>query len=116
MLTAYDKPCIKLSHTADAPAAWLKALTSGLEEEMIPFEITTVAPAPIADMAFAAAESSRLEVGLALNAQEAAVHFAKLPPEKPLFWLQGGECREESLLKLGANAARLVKGVPFKEV
>lgn len=41
------------------------------------------------------------------------VHYKNLKPEKPLFDVAITDAA--SIRKVGANAARLVKGVPFKK-
>ncbi len=110
-----EKPCIKIYKTSDARREWIRALCSGIEEEMIPFVMEDRTGDDTARMAFAAAETSRLEVGVAISGQGAALAYGKLSPEDPLFALSVSEVSEEALQKMGANAARLVKGIAFKE-
>jgi hypothetical protein len=95
----------------------LRELLYGAEEEGVPCEVEAAAENGAEDgavvLAYRAAEASVLGVGLGLDgAGMAAVHYHKLPADKPLFTLNyrldGGKLRS-----LAANAARLVKGMPF---
>lgn len=110
-----EKPCIMIIRTARVRNNDLRALCSGIEEEMIPFEIRETADEGVERMSFVAAQRSKLGVGVGLTSQGAALAYEKLSPEKPLFFLQAGDVTEEKLQVLGANAARLVKGIAFKE-
>jgi hypothetical protein len=94
-------------------AETLRELLCGAEEEGVPCEVEAAGEGGAAALAYKAAESSVLGVGLALDgAGMAAAHYNKLPADAPLFTLNyrldGGKMRG-----LAANAARLVKGMPF---
>jgi hypothetical protein len=91
----------------------LQELLCGVEEEGVPCEVETAGEGGAVALAYRAAEASVLGVGLGLDgAGMAAAHYNKLPADKPLFTLNyrldGGKIRG-----LAANAARLVKGMPF---
>ncbi|MDR2342989.1 MAG: glycerol dehydratase reactivase beta/small subunit family protein [Spirochaetaceae bacterium] len=91
----------------------LRELLFGAEEEGVPCEVEAAGEGGAVALAYKAAAASVLGVGLGLDdAGMAAVHYNKLPAEKPLFTLNyrldGGKLRS-----LAANAARLVKGMPF---
>jgi hypothetical protein len=94
----------------------LRDLLCGAEEEGVPCEVSASAD-PAAGgavaLAYAAAAASVLYVGLGLDgAGMAAVHYNKLPADKPLFTLNY-RLDSGGLRNLGVNAARLVKGMPF---
>jgi hypothetical protein len=91
----------------------LRELLCGVEEEGVPCEVEAAGEGGAVALARQAAEASVLGVGLGLDgAGIAAAHYNKLPADKPLFTLNyrldGGKLRS-----LAANAARLVKGMPF---
>ncbi len=115
MLSQYEKPRIVIKRAPQVADRLVKALCSGIEEEMIPYALLEAAGGQARELAFSAAEASRLEVGLGITPQATALGYAKLPPGQPLFALEHGQYTEEELRTLGANAARLVKGIPFKE-
>jgi hypothetical protein len=97
----------------DSPAS-VQELLCGAEEEGVPCEVELARTDDRAgELAFQAAEESVLGVGMGVDREgAAAVHYSKLPRERPLFVLNyridGGKLRS-----LASNAARLVKGMPF---
>ncbi|WP_368251254.1 glycerol dehydratase reactivase beta/small subunit family protein [Enterococcus sp. 2201sp1_2201st1_B8_2201SCRN_220225] len=91
--------------------ALLTPILYGIEEEGIPYEEVVTTKLTIVEAAYELAVNSPLSVGVVVNNQEAVLHYKNLPADEPLF--QIGLSTEE-LMKLGTNAARLVKGIPFK--
>ena len=92
----------------------LRELTAGMEEEGVPFRVEKAAAEAggAAELAYAAAHASTLDVGIGVDAVgHICVHHAKLPPDAPA--LTGPPRHARSL---GHNAARLVTGIPFKKV
>ena len=87
--------------------AWDEVLF-GIEEEGIPFSIQQI------HSAWQAARQSPLLVGIACDREKLIVHYKNLPASAPLFTLmyqQDNYARRS----IGNNAARLVKGIPFRE-
>ncbi len=115
------------SQLKEIPAIWVsvaKANTKqtdqifwGIEEEGIPFKTTNVEFTDIKEAAYKAASLSPLAVGIACSDQEIVVHSRNLSPNQPLFHISLHEHSTQQniqLRHLGSNAARLVKGLPFK--
>jgi Dehydratase medium subunit. len=87
----------------------------GIEEEGIPYQIKEANIPDVVSEAYSAAQRSPLLVGMACTNEEMVVHYKNLQPDNPLFRLaQPLQQDTESLRQLGNNAARLVKGLPFK--
>ncbi|MFD1123922.1 glycerol dehydratase reactivase beta/small subunit family protein [Lentilactobacillus raoultii] len=84
----------------------------GIEEEQIPFQFETINLDTAVERAYRAAVISRLSVGISFDDNKIIIHYKNLHPEQPLFSKEIGNPSE--IRKMGANAARLVKGVPFK--
>lgn len=84
----------------------------GLEEEGIPGHIQEVAQDRAENIAKRAADGSPLNVGIGINGIDKAValHHRDLPEARPLFLLGPEDLNPPHLRRLGANAARLVKG------
>lgn len=101
------------AHPADK--AQEKAVKLGLEEEGIPCEVEPVQGDSAHTLATEAARASSLGVGIGLvgKAGEAALHHRDLSGDERLIELGGGDFRFDTLRRLGANAARFVKGVPL---
>lgn len=90
-------------------------LLYGIEEEGVPHVIQSFSEESARKLSYQAAQSSRLSVGIGIGAdQQIVLHYTKLPQDQPLFQIQLKEKGKYRLL--GANAARLVKGIPFKSL
>ena len=94
-------PAIVVMEIGDCITTWDEVLL-GIEEEVI-------------DSAWLAARQSPLLVGIACDQEKLIVHYKNLPASAPLFTLmyqQDNHARRS----IGTNAARLVKGIPFREL
>ena len=100
------KPTVHVRCAEDAPQEVLRQLQYGMEEEGIPWE-AAAGTGNALSLAWEAARSSRLEVGIGLD------HYSKLEREQPLFRIPA-DSGMETVRALGANAARLVKKLPLK--
>lgn len=127
------KPAIWIS--SDLPehqcqSIW-QHLLLGIEEEGIPWKLQQSSNEQyddITEQAWQAATKSPLLVGLACRQHEVVLHYRHLPTTQPLFRFVGSDrssllhrqlpkyslAEIEELRRLGNNAARLVKGQPFK--
>lgn len=108
-----SKPTIKIFCAPDVDPLSLKTVVLGIEEEHIPCEIENKNNSDVISLSFEASQGSRLGVGLGLNREYVALHHEKLNPSKPLFKISA-QSVEDKLRAIGANAARLVKKLPFK--
>lgn len=91
----------------------VRALSLGIEEEGLPFITQAVTDQKLYDLALDASNTSDLDVGIAVDQNgKVGIHQAKLPDGMLLFEAESAkiDCRA-----YGANAARLIKGIPFKE-
>jgi len=86
----------------------------GIEEEGIPFEVRTDIETDAVRLAYKASLSSNLNVGIGIGSDLAiAVHYSQMEERTPLF-IGRGDSRNSDPVVMGINAARLVKGIPFK--
>ncbi|MDN5298671.1 MAG: hypothetical protein PWP51_1224 [Clostridiales bacterium] len=91
----------------------VRALGLGIEEEGLPFITQKLERQALYDLALMASNTSDLDVGVAVDASgNVGIHQAKLPDGMVLFEARADQINCRSY---GANAARLIKGVPFKE-
>ncbi|RKQ29290.1 dehydratase medium subunit [Oceanobacillus halophilus] len=91
-------------------------LLYGMEEEEVPFTVQRLKEDTAIQLGYQAACSSRLGVGIGVGSDYSVIlHYEKLLKEEPLFQMNILD-HSLSLRALGANAARLVKGMPFKEL
>ena len=92
----------------------LRELQAGMEEEGVPCTLVTGEQSDPIALAFKGAQASPLGVGVGISPAGMCIHYHKLPENQPLFVLENqGESAEWR--RYGYNAARLVKGLPFKE-
>ncbi|HJE86557.1 glycerol dehydratase reactivase beta/small subunit family protein [Levilactobacillus brevis] len=116
MVKPMEKPAILIGvpdATSQVPAA-LQPLLNRIEEEAIPVQTKVIVEDDVVARAYQAALASRLSVGIGFAGQQVVVHYKNLRPTQPLFSVM--TTSNDQLRRLGANAARLVKGVPFKKI
>lgn len=116
MVEITERPTIVIGLNNQSPSAadQLRPLLNGIEEEQIPVAMREIAVADVVSRAYQAALSSKLDVGIAYDGDNYIVHYKNLPEKKPLFNFNISD--DKKLRILGANAARLVKGIPFKKL
>jgi hypothetical protein len=115
MMKTYEIPSIVILKQSEFNNSNLiQAICHGIEEEGIPYDVETDQELYCEKLGYKAALQSRLDVGIGIGADGAvALHYSKLEEERPLLVKRAFE-NLESLKAMGSNAARLVKGIPFK--
>ena len=116
-IESVEKPVVCIRLSGDVPDTVVHYIGWGLEEEGIPVHIGCAENYPTANMlAKVAAKESRLHVGIGIHSGtgQIALHHRDLADEKPLFTEYVSPVDREALVRLGKNAARLVKGNPFR--
>lgn len=109
------KPAVHVLYAPDVTSKYLLQVQYGIEEEGIPFVSASKAGASALELAWEAAQTSRLSVGIGMDATNLVLHYSKLDQNRPLFQIPVRK-GEEMLRLLGANGARLVKKMPLKPV
>jgi hypothetical protein len=88
----------------------------GMEEESVPYLIQESEEKSALMLSYLAAEDSSLGVGIGIGEDGTVIlHYKKLAQDEPLFKIHLQRDMKK-LRKLGANGARLVKGIPFKDL
>lgn len=93
----------------------LKEIKAGIEEEGVPYN-SIVAKGDTqhpACLAYQSAKSSLLDVGVGIE-EGIALTIKQLPKDKTLYYIQQPSMKQAR--RIGNNAGRYVKGLPFKEV
>ncbi|MBP3039133.1 glycerol dehydratase reactivase beta/small subunit family protein [Bacillaceae bacterium Marseille-Q3522] len=112
-----EKPAIHVKISESLPDQIYLPVLQGIEEESIPYRLEVSSINETVDEAYEASRASILSVGIAIGENEVVVHYKHLPVDKPLFAVRRVQTQTKELLRnLGVNAARLVKGVPFKKI
>lgn len=110
------KPSILImTQDGELESHWSQVLF-GMEEEGIPYQIRKGnADDSIEEQAYEAAHQSALAVGIASTKEEIVIHYKNLSKQQPLFRKAYRDVANPFQLRnIGSNAARLVKGIPFK--
>jgi len=113
--TMDEKPSVRILAIQPVVEDVIKYVLWGLEEEGIPAGVREVPGGSAKVLAKQAADGSQLNVGIGIDATKRVIvlHHRDLPSETPLFSLTAVEFQAPQLRRLGANAARLVKGNPL---
>jgi hypothetical protein len=114
-----DRPAIHVSLAPEADESLYKWISIGAEEEGIPCRLEladqTDGDTDAATLAHAAAQDSRLDVGVGLACGQVAVHERHMPAERPVIISEVEEDHARQVCRsAGANAARLVIGTPLR--
>lgn len=115
MNASINKPCVNIKITPHPGYKQkLREVQAGMEEENIPGLVVECDDHDITAIAYQGACSSQLGVGVGIGEAGMCIHYHKLPEGQPLF-LSTTPGTLKEWRHFGSNAARLVKGIPFKE-
>jgi hypothetical protein len=113
-----DRPAILVSLARAVDESLYKWVAVGAEEEGIPCRMVPAEEADetdVAALAYSAAQSSRLGVGIGIVSDQVAVHERHMPAAQPVVVPRVEEDHAERVCRsAGSNAARLVIGVPLQ--
>ncbi|MCG8540483.1 MAG: glycerol dehydratase reactivase beta/small subunit family protein [Clostridia bacterium] len=118
MITEYkaEKPCIKVYISqCIRDAQGIMDVCWGIEEEGIPYDKAVMPRSSALELSYRASKDSNLGVGIGIDSARVVLHYNKLRSEEPLCSINLNK-NELILRSIGANAARLVKRVPFKSI
>jgi hypothetical protein len=108
-----NRPTIKVYYDCDhLSVSDFTGVLLGIEEEGIPYDIQEVHESSVIELAHKASLDSRLGVGVGISKEGIVLHYEKLDKAAPLFKIK--LYQKELFRSIGANAARLVKKMPFK--
>ena len=108
-----NRPTIKVYYDCDSLTVsdFINVLL-GIEEEGIPYDVQEVHDSDVLELAHKASLDSRLGVGVGISKEGIVLQYEKLDKAAPLFRIK--LYKRELFRSIGANAARLVKKMPFK--
>jgi hypothetical protein len=112
-----DCPGIHVSLLPGADASLLRWVEIGAEEEGVPTRQVPGEANDLASLAYQAAQSSRLNIGVGISAQAVALHEVHMPVVQPVlvfkFSQAAGPQAPQLCRLMGANAARMVVRRPL---
>ncbi|SJZ67393.1 Dehydratase medium subunit [Pilibacter termitis] len=111
------RPQIYIAVLDTPPQRVISSILHGLEEEGIPFFLEEFSDREVVELAYQASVKSSLNVGISCNQTQAILHYKNLKNTTPYIVLENIQQQPKEVLKrFGGNAARLVKGVAFKDL
>ena len=114
MLPDQIKPCISIYvYNHPGSAQKVREVQAVMEEEGIPCLLVESHETDVIALAHQAARTSKLGVGVGIGPEGLSIQYDKLPAKEPLFLLPTSGMPKD-WRRFGYNAARLVKGIPFK--
>ena len=91
----------------------IREVQAGIEEEGVPYTRRPGESSDAVSLAWQGANASGLGTGLGISPDGVCIHYHKLAANAPLF-IAADTGYPELWRQFGYNAARLVKGLPFK--
>lgn len=108
-----NRPSIKVYYDCDhLSVSDFTGVLLGIEEEGIPYDVQEEHTSDVLELAHKASLDSRLGVGVGISKEGIVLQYEKLDKAAPLFKIK--LYQKELFRNIGANAARLVKKMPFK--
>ncbi|MCR8744836.1 glycerol dehydratase reactivase beta/small subunit family protein [Romboutsia lituseburensis] len=110
-----DTPSVYVIHSENVSIEDFKEVLWGIEEEGIPYKVQVKNDDTLNILSHEASLKSKLGVGIGINEKSIALTTSKLDKNSPLITIEMN--KEYSRLRnIGANAARLVKGIELKKI
>jgi hypothetical protein len=114
-LTSYvECPTIYVSLGADADPQAYAWVEIGAEEEGVPCRQVAGTAREAVALAYAAAQGSRLGVGVGIASGQLALHEAHMPPDRPVLAISMVLGPMLACRLMGGNAGRMVKHMPLR--
>lgn len=108
-----NKPSI-LIYINDANKDILNEICAGIEEEGVLYEVFSKWEMDIESLSFHSANDSILGSGIGIYGEKVALSIRSLPKGTYVYYLENPTSHQSR--NLGANGARAVKRMPFKEI
>jgi len=109
-----ERPAIHVCQVAAAPADLDRWVEIGAEEEGVPTRSITLVQTDVVAAAYAAAQSSRIDVGVGVGVDRVVLHESHMPPHQPVLTFDLGADPRRVCRRIGSNAARLVARLPLR--
>ena len=108
-----EKPSVKVYYDISSLSVsdFLNVLL-GIEEEGIPYDVQPREGLDLLELAHHASVDSKIGVGIGISKEGVVLQYEKLDKSAPLFKIK--LYQKDLYRKIGSNAARLVKKMPFK--
>lgn len=111
---AQERPCIHVSLFPGTEAALYRWVEIGAEEEGVPCQLAEEEGADLVALAYAAAQSSRFNIGVGVGKAQIVLHERHMPSNQPVLIFNYSEQPDYLCRLMGSNAARMIVRKPFR--
>ncbi|WP_027623217.1 glycerol dehydratase reactivase beta/small subunit family protein [Clostridium lundense] len=117
MIINSEKPSINI-YVNNGDKSLLTEILAGIEEEGLPFEIfyKDFKKEDLIKGGYTASQESRMGIGIGMYERTIVMHYNKLKESEPIFYGELSFYEREKSRRIGCNAARLYKIMPFKDL
>lgn len=110
---ATERPAIHVTLAGPSAPGLYRWVEVGAEEEGVPTRYVDLGELDAIPAAFAAAQGSRLGIGVAIGQGRVVLHETHMPPAHPVLSFDLGPDGRHACRLMGSNAARLVVRLPL---
>lgn len=111
---AQERPCIHVSLLPGTDPSLYRWVQIGAEEEGVPCQLANEEAPNLVALAYAAAQSSRFNIGVGVAGNEVVLHEIHMPPEQPVLAFKFSGQADYFCRLMGSNAARMIVRKPFR--
>ena len=111
---AQERPCIHVSLWPGTDAALYRWVQIGAEEEGVPCQLAEEEATDLVALAYAAAQSSRFNIGVGVSSSQVVLHEMHMPPDQPVLVFDFADQPDYFCRLMGSNAARMIVRKPFR--
>lgn len=109
-----ERPCIHVTLLPGTDPALYRWVQIGAEEEGVPCKLVDEEGTGLTDLAYAAAQSSRFNIGVAVSGNKATLHEVHMPPQLPVMEFPYSGQADYFCRLIGSNAARMIVRKPLR--
>ena len=111
---AQERPCIHVTLFPGTDPSLYQWVQIGAEEEGVPCRLVQEEAPDLIALAYAAAQSSRFNIGVGVADSEVVLHEIHMPPEQPVLVFKFTGQADYFCRLMGSNAARMIVRKPFR--
>ncbi len=109
-----ERPCIHVTLLPQVDANLYRWVQIGAEEEGVPCRKVEIEGNDEVANAFAASQSSKFNIGVAVGSTQVVLHETHMPPNTPVLAFEINNNLEWLARLIGSNAARMIIRKPFR--
>ena len=109
-----ERPCIHVTLLPGTDPSLYRWVQIGAEEEGVPCKLVTEEAPDLVALAYAAAQSSHFNIGVAVSGAQTVLHEVHMPPQFPVLAFEYADQAGYFCRLMGSNAARMIVRKPLR--